>query len=213
MPETFFNSSTGIRQGDPISPFLFIIMAETFGRAIEKAYLENKISRVSITEDVNNITHQKFTNEKIIVGISNLNEAIIYKEIISTYMRASGQKVNEEKLEIFFLNTKMYMENNIYQTMRYRKGTFPYKYMDIQIEKGSRIGKSWDPIIEKIEKKINNWKSRWLTKAGRVNKIKLVLLAIPTYPITFLPFPKAIKQKIDHKLRDFFGKGIEEKKK
>ena len=47
------------------------------------------------------------------------------------------------------------MENSICQTIGYKKGTFPCKYLGIQLEKGSRNGKSWDLIIGKIEKKIN----------------------------------------------------------
>jgi hypothetical protein len=57
-PEGFFESSRGLRQGDPLSPFLFIIMAEAFGRALSKANKDGEISGIAITDNIPNITHQ-----------------------------------------------------------------------------------------------------------------------------------------------------------
>ena len=56
--EGFFNISRGIRHGDAISPFLFIIMVKSFGREIKKAEVENKIEGVSITHGISNIRYQ-----------------------------------------------------------------------------------------------------------------------------------------------------------
>lgn len=57
-PEGFFEISRGIRQGDLLSPSLFIIMVEAFGRAISDAYLKHRISGITITRNVPDITHQ-----------------------------------------------------------------------------------------------------------------------------------------------------------
>lgn len=57
-PEGFFETSRGIRQGDPLSPFLYIIMAKAFGRALNQAHIEGKINGIIVTEKVPNITHQ-----------------------------------------------------------------------------------------------------------------------------------------------------------
>lgn len=68
--------------------------------------------------------------------------------------------------------------------MGFKKGSFPCKYLGIQIEKRSRGSKSWNPILEIIDKKIENWKGKWLTKVGRVTKIKCVLSSVPTYQMS-----------------------------
>ena len=72
--EGFFSMSRGIRQVDPISPFLFIIMAESFGRAIKAAQAESKIKGVKVTKEVENTTHQQFIDDTILAGVSTLNK-------------------------------------------------------------------------------------------------------------------------------------------
>ena len=89
-PEGFFEISRGIRQGDPLSPFLFILMAEAFGRAVSFAYQARKISGISVTRNLPNITHQQYADDTILPGKSSIQEALGFKNILQNYMDASG---------------------------------------------------------------------------------------------------------------------------
>lgn len=102
-------------------------------------------------------------------------------------MDASGQKVNKEIYEIFFMNTSLEMENKICGIMGYRKRMFPCKYLGISLEKNSRYIKVWQDTIEKVDKRVGSWKNRWLSKANKITKIRLVLSAIPIFPLACLP--------------------------
>ena len=79
-------------------------MAEAFGRAVSEVYYKRRISSVTNTNNMPNITHQQFANDTILPGKSSVQEARIIKDIIKLYMEASRQKVNESKSEIFFIN-------------------------------------------------------------------------------------------------------------
>ena len=104
-PEGFFNASRGIRQGDPISPFLFIIMAETLGRAIKYAQTNFKIHGIPVADNVEHTTHQQFADDTITAGLSTIPEAKSFKSILDKYTKASGQIINVNKSKIFFPNT------------------------------------------------------------------------------------------------------------
>ena len=57
-----------------------------------------------------------------------------------------------------------------------------------------------------LDKKIESWKAKFLTKASRATMIKFVLSVIPTYQMSCLPLPKGVKINLDNKLRNIFGK-------
>ena len=112
-PEGFFEISRGIIQGDPLSTFLYIIMVESFGRATKKAYNNKEMKGVTVTKNIPNITHQQYANDTILPGQSSQKEAVNVKSIIEKYMKASRQKVNEAKSEIFFINMETLVEDQI----------------------------------------------------------------------------------------------------
>lgn len=85
-----------------------------------------------------------------------MEEASNYKRIIDTFLKASRQRINMENFVIFFLNTHPSMKYSIFNLMGYKKGYFPYKYLGIQIDKHTKDGKIWEPILEKLDKKIDN---------------------------------------------------------
>lgn len=74
-PEGFFSISRRIRQGDPMFPFLLIIMAEAFGRSIQQAQIEGRILGITVATNMPNITHQQFVDDTILAGSSTIEEA------------------------------------------------------------------------------------------------------------------------------------------
>lgn len=212
-PEGFFDTSRGIRQGDPLSPFIFIIMAKAFGIAFSKAQLEGKIKGISVTDNVPNITHQKYADDTFLPSESSLHEASNIMLIIQSYSDASGQKINVKKSEIFFINTNPIMEKKNSQLMGFKIGKIPCKYLGIEQENRNKHIKVWNQILSKLDSKIGGWKDKWLTRAGKIMKIRAVLSALPLYPISCLPLPKSINNKLEGKLRNFLWKNREEEKK
>lgn len=202
-PKGFFDTSRGIRQGDPLSPSLYIIMAEAFGRALTKAHIEGKINGITVTKNIFNITHQQYANDTILPCESSIIEALNIKSIIQQYMEASGQKVNASKSEIFFINTRPKKETQICNIMGYKKGKFPCKYLGIELEKGSRSNKAWHNTFNKLDSQIGGWKDKWFTKVGKVTKIRAVLSSLSTYPMSCLPLAKHTNKKFEAKFRKF----------
>ena len=88
------------------------------------AYQTQKNSSITITRNISNITHQEYVDDTILSGKSIVFVALGLKVIIKSYMDASDQKVNDGKLEIYFLNTNSKMENMICRIMGFNKGQF-----------------------------------------------------------------------------------------
>ena len=71
-PSYPFQVSRRIIQGDPLSPFLFIIAAEGLGRMLKKLPIENKIRGLFLNADLEPQTHQHFLDDTMLMGPSSI---------------------------------------------------------------------------------------------------------------------------------------------
>ena len=96
-PSCPFNASRGIRQGDPLSLFLFIIAVEGLRRLIKSRRVENKIYGLSLIEGMDPQTHQQFVDDNMLMGPSSVHESRGIKDCLNTFLEASGLEINKEK--------------------------------------------------------------------------------------------------------------------
>lgn len=212
-PKGFFEISKGLRQGDPISPFLFIIMAEDLGRSIVKAHSLNQIKGIKVTNDTKSLSHQQFADDTMLLGATTKQEARNFKRILMKYMKASGQLVNQAKSEIFFLNTPPRLKIELSHYLGYKIGKLPCKYLGLPLDKGRRSNRLWDNKLSKVDKKFSSWKNKWLSMTGKTTLLKIVLLAIPIYQSSCMSIPNGVREKLDKKLKHFYQNGPFEQKK
>eukprot|EP00253_Pinus_taeda_P010960 PITA_10960 len=89
-PSRTFKPSRGLRQGDPLSPFLFILMIEGLGRAIRASKEEGRIQGLRITQGGDTVTHQQFLDDTMLQGTPPVKEAKSFKQILSGFARATS---------------------------------------------------------------------------------------------------------------------------
>lgn len=90
----------GLRQGDPISPYLFLLCAEGFGGLIKKAHEDGKLHGIAVNRGAPSLSHLFFADDSVLFSRANLREASTLKNILQTYEKLSGQKINIEKSEV-----------------------------------------------------------------------------------------------------------------
>lgn len=92
--------SRGIQQGDPISPYLFLLCVEGFTSLLA----ENKASihGVSICRRAPNVSNLLFVDDSLLFRRATKNEVETILEILQTYANASGQCINLEKFSVYF---------------------------------------------------------------------------------------------------------------
>ena len=94
VPSGFINSSRGIRQGDLLSPYLFLLCIEGFLTLLRNAAHHRDLHGVSISRNGPQITHLLFADDNLLFCNVSLSECCIIKEILHAYELASGQKIN-----------------------------------------------------------------------------------------------------------------------
>lgn len=94
--------SRGIRQGDPLSPYLFIICIEGLSSLIRKYEAKQWLHGIKICRKPPVISHMLFADDSYLYCKADTTEAGNVMELLDTYEKASGQKVNIGKSSVFY---------------------------------------------------------------------------------------------------------------
>ena len=85
----------------------------------------------------------------------------------------------------------------------YKQGTLPMKYLGLPLGAKFKDKTIWNPILEKIERRLARWKRLYLCKGGRVTLIKSTLFNLPTYFLSLFHIFASAANKIDKLQRNF----------
>jgi hypothetical protein len=180
----------GLRQGDPLSPYLFIICAEGLSSLINQAENRGDIHGVKICRNAPIISHLLFADDCFLLFRATENEAMIMKNILATYEAASGQSINLLKSELFCSrNVQTPLQNSIANILGVQQVLGTGKYLSLPSMIGRSRRATFSFIKDRIWKKINCWSNKSLSQAGREVLIKSVLQSIPSYIMSIFLIP------------------------
>ncbi|OMO57673.1 reverse transcriptase [Corchorus capsularis] len=115
--------SRGIRQGDPLSPYLFLLCMEALSKMISNAASVGGLSGVSIARHAPSVSHLFFADDSILFLRARLLECDIVLKILGDFEAASGQKINIDKSSILFSkNTSVELRMAIMQRLGIQRG-------------------------------------------------------------------------------------------
>jgi hypothetical protein len=200
-----FLPSRGLRQGDPLSPYLFILGQEVLSRLIEREFHRGSISGVKMNVNGLAFTRVMYADDIMLFAKANSKEVRILDKCMVTYCEWSGQSINrnksglicsklvprEKKRELkFILAMKKVQENANYLG-------------DPLFHSSCRI-KDFRFLQEKLEARLLGWRCKTLSWVGRATLIKSVAMALPIYTFSSSDVPNTICDKLDASIRRFW---------
>lgn len=178
IPSTPFVPSRGIRQGDPLSPFIFVLMTEGLSRLIQHAVLSGQLRGISLHGSPTT-THQQFVDDNMLFGFPSAQEARSFKNILNLFFVASGMTVNVSKSQLFFFNTPPIIQTSIARILGFSLAHLPAKYLGAPLIDSALKHSAWNHLLEKLEARLSSWTFRALNLASRLVLIKAVLKSCP----------------------------------
>lgn len=195
-----FKSSNGLRQGDPLAPYLFVIAMEGLSAMLNHAKANKRISVPIVGNDIS-VSHILYTDDLLIFSRSNSKEAAEIKSIMEEFATYSGLKMNPEKSQLF-LNSKC-NEHCLEKILNITKHDLPIKYLGLPLFAGHLNQTLCLPLIDKIRTKLDSWKANLLSQAGRLELIISTLRSYHLFWSMAFPIPKATIKNIEKLIRDF----------
>lgn len=92
----------GLRQGDPLSPYLFLLCAKVFTALLDKKVDEGLLQGIKVCDEAPTINHLLFADDSLLFGKATSAECLVIKSVLADYEAASGQQVNFSKNNIVF---------------------------------------------------------------------------------------------------------------
>ena len=187
----YFDPSRGLRQGCPMSPFLFLLCAEGFS-CLLKHY--GAVDRgISANLRAPWVNHLLFADDSLIFMKADSGSAARLNSILRIYGAASGQRVNREKSAIFFSpNTTHGCRQAIKNILDVHVEVFSERYLGLPTAVGKITSGTFDHIGERSRSKMQGWSKRLFACAGRETLLKSIIQAIPTFSMSVFLLTKKV---------------------
>ena len=213
-PHGYIKPSRGLRQGDPLSPYLFLLCAEGLHSLINKAGRDGDIQGVSLCREGPQITHLVFADDSLLFSKATPTAYETIQGILDQYEKASGQQVNRDKTTIFFSkNIPEASQNVIKEALEVPIIRQYEKYLGLPSLVGRNRSVSFTQIKERVWQKLKGWKEKLLSQAGREILIKAVAQAIPTYSMSCFRLPAKLCNELEAMVRRFWWSNNPEQRK
>uniref|UniRef100_A0A803PAC2 Reverse transcriptase domain-containing protein n=1 Tax=Cannabis sativa TaxID=3483 RepID=A0A803PAC2_CANSA len=208
----------GIRQGDPLSPYLFLLCSEglsslinykTKQRQPRSHFLGIKIARRAPT-----ISHLFFADESLLFSSASVEVATTIQSILCDYSHASGQLVNFTKSALYFSpNTTPALQHEIAMLLGIPVRETMDKYLGLPQAFGRSKKDAFNYINDRVWSHLNKWNSKFFSKGGKEVLLKLVVQAIPSYAMACFKLPASFHSKIESLMARFWWGGNENNRK
>ena len=202
----FFASKRGVRQGDPLSSFLFLIAMEAFSRSFSRAVLHPNFDFHSRCKQIN-LSHLCFVDDLFIFTKGNVDSVRITMDELAKFEAFSGMQVNKQKSVVFLAAIDDSVRDAILDMTGFRLGSLPMKYLGVPLISSKLSHSDCQPLLDKIIARIQSWTSSSLSFAGRLQLISSVLYSIQAYWCTMFIIPKLTCYKIEQIFNGFLWSG------
>ncbi|RVW83658.1 putative ribonuclease H protein [Vitis vinifera] len=208
-------SSKGLRQGDLLSPYLFVMGMEVLSVLIRKAVERGFISRCNIwrgSGPVANISHLLFADDTIVFCEAKKEDMTYLSWILCWFEAALGLRINLAKSEIILVGeVEKILEMAV--ELGCKVGQLPSAYLGLPLWAPNKASSVWDGVEKRVRWKLTLWKRQFISKGGRITLIKSTLASMPLYQLSLFRMPKIVARRLEKLQRDFlWGGGNMERK-
>lgn len=191
--------SRGIRQGDPLSSYLFLICMEGLTALIQDHARRHLLTGIKVARGAPALTHMFFADDLYVFCKANGDTAEEILNVLQVYERASGQKINNLKSSVMFsCNTNRDIKESVCNTLGFQEADEGTTYLGLPNMVGRKKNAIFGYIKDQMQKRIEGWDKKQLSKGGKELLIKTVSQAQPTYAMSVFLLPKKLCNEMEN---------------
>jgi hypothetical protein len=201
-----------VRQGDPLSPFLFVIVMEAFNRMVKASVDHGLFSGFVVgnkgSEQVH-ISHLLFADDMLVFSGASQVQVQANRDLLICFELVSGLKVNLAKSVLVPVG-EVSDVGALAEILGCEVGSLPITYLGMPLGAWFKDKACRNGVVEKTMRTLASWKRPYLSMGGQITLIKSSLSNLPTYLLSLLPIPVAVAKHIESVQSGFLWGGMGE---
>ncbi|GJZ40063.1 RNA-directed DNA polymerase, eukaryota, reverse transcriptase zinc-binding domain protein [Tanacetum coccineum] len=202
-----FHLHRGLRQGESLSLFLFIMIMEGLHVAVEDAILAGYFRGVTVGSQ--NISHLLFADDVLFLGEWFRSNVINLVNLLQSFYRASGLKLNLQKSKLYGVGVSHDEVQQLALLTGCNSQRLPFVFLGLPISENMAKQKGLEPIVDNFNTRMSRWKASMLSIGVQTTLLSLVLGGLGTYYFSLFLLSKCIIKTLKSLRAQFFGATME----
>ncbi|GJR36050.1 RNA-directed DNA polymerase, eukaryota, reverse transcriptase zinc-binding domain protein [Tanacetum coccineum] len=199
----YFRGGRGLRQGDPMSPYLFTMVMEVFNLVLKQKISEENKFKYHFGCKKLQITHLCFADDLFVLCHGDSTLVKVIKSALEDFSKVSGLHSNLGKSTIFCGSMDNISITSILNILLFKRGKLLVGYLEVPIVSKKLGVKDCKGLIDKVKTRVHDWKNKSLSYAGRAQLIASVLDFIQVYWAFVFKMSKAVIKDIERIFKGF----------
>ncbi|KAM0916483.1 hypothetical protein ACQ4PT_010152 [Festuca glaucescens] len=177
----------GLRQGDPLSPQLFVLAMEVVTILICKA------ADMGLLSPIGNCTNFQrlsvYADDVVIFVKPTVHDLVTVRELLNIFGQASRMHVSYDKTSATLIRGEEQEREMIANTLHCPLKEFPIRYLGLQLALRPLTKSQWQPMLDATVRIIPAWQKGLITRPGRLTLVKSVMAARPVHHLLVTEAP------------------------
>ncbi|KAL2243059.1 UNVERIFIED_CONTAM: hypothetical protein Sindi_0423900 [Sesamum indicum] len=204
-PHEFFAGARGLRQGDPLSPYLFVLVMEVMHLGFLQMIEQDDRFTFHCKCEALRVFQLGFADNLLLFCRADIDT--IRERRLDRFATWSGLRLNVEKSHLIFSWSAQGLKEQMLAVLGFQEGHLPVRYLGLPLISSRLPISDCQPLLLKIDERITGWEGLALSYAERVQIIKSVLMALSVYWASAFILLKGVIKDIEKRLWSFLWKG------
>lgn len=145
-PYGYFRGRKGLRQGDPVSPYVFVIVMEYLSRLLSRLDADNRFSYHLHCKEIK-LKHLSFADDLMFFSKADEYSPMAMMKLFEEFSAASGLQINNEKSHVFIAGISSEAKSRIVKELGFKEGRLPMRYLGVPLIATRLSIKDCSPIL------------------------------------------------------------------